>query len=72
MSHNKGFHFLDVHWALNKKSHLFKDGLQINGEGVGTLGTCVSIAIKVQFWTKRSEPSSSGNEEGVPPLTAAL
>ena len=47
MSHNKGFHFLDVYWAFNEKPHLFKDGLHLNGEGAGILGTSVSIATQV-------------------------
>ena len=69
MSHNKGFHFLDVYWAFNEKPYLFKDGLHLNGEGAGILGTSVSIATEVHFWTKRSQPSLSRNGEGIPPPT---
>ena len=71
MSHDKGFNFLDVYWSFNEKPHLFKDGLHLNGEGTGILGTIVSIAIQVHFWTKRSQPSSSGNREGISPPTGA-
>ena len=71
MSHDKGFHFLDVYWAFNEKSIPFKDGLHLNDEGAGILGTSVSIATQVFFWTKRSKPSSLGNGEGVSPLTGA-
>ena len=56
MSHNKGFHFLDVYWAFNEKPHLFKDGLHLNGEGAGKLGTSVRIATQVHFWTKGPNP----------------
>ena len=66
MSHNKGFNFLDVYWAFNEKPHLFKDGLHLNGEGAGILGTSVSIATQVHFWIKMSQPSLSGNAEGIP------
>ena len=69
MSHNKGLHFLDVYWAFNEKPHLFKDGLHLKGKGAGILGTSVSIAIQVNFWTKRSHHSLSGNREGIPPPT---
>ena len=69
MTHYKEFHFLDVYWAFNEKPHLFKDGLHLNGEGAGILGTSVSIATQVHFWTKRSQPSLSGNGEGIPPPT---
>ena len=58
MSHDKGFHFLDVYWAFNEKPHVFKDGLHLNDEGVGILDTSVSMARQVYFWTKRSQPSS--------------
>ena len=54
MSHEKGFHFLDVYWAFNEKPYLFKDGLYLNGEGAWILGTSVNIATQVHFWTKRS------------------
>ena len=54
MSHDIGFHFLDVYWAFNEKPHLFEDGLHLNSEGAGTLFTCVSIATHVHFWTKTS------------------
>ena len=49
MSHDKGFHFLDVYWAFDEKSHLFKVGLHLNDEGAGILGTSVSIATQVHF-----------------------
>ena len=65
MSHDKRFNFSDVYWAFNEKPHLLKDGLHLNGEGAGILGTSVSIATQVCFWTKRSQPSSSGNGKGV-------
>ena len=71
MSHDKGIHFLDAYWAFNEKPHLFIDGLQLNGEGAGILGTSVCIAIHVHFWTKRSQPSSSGNGESLPPPKVA-
>ena len=71
ISHAKGFHFLDVYWVFNEKPHLFKDGLHHNGEGAGILGTNASIATQVHFWTKRSQPSTSGNGEGIPPPTGA-
>ena len=71
MSHDKGFYFLDVYWAFNEKPHLFKDGLHLNGKGAGILGASDSIATQVHFWTKRSQPSSSGNEEGFPPPMGA-
>ena len=69
MPHYKEFYFLDVYWAFNEKPHLFKDGLHLNGEGAGILGTSVSIATQVHFWTKGSQPSLSGNGEGIPPPT---
>ena len=52
MSHNKGFHFLDVYWAFNEKPHLFNCGLHLNGGGAGILGTSGSIATQVHFWTR--------------------
>ena len=69
MSYEKGFHFFDVYWAFDEKPHLFKDGLHLNDESSGILGTSVSLATQVHFWTKRSQPSSSGNGEGIPPPT---
>ena len=69
MSHNKGFHFLDVYCSFNGKPHLFKDGLHLNGEGAGILGTSVSIATHVHLWSKRSQLSLTGNGEGIPPPT---
>ena len=71
MSDGKGYHFLDVYWAFNENLHLFKCGLHLDGEGAGILGTCVSAATLVHFWTKRSQPLSSGNKEGVTPKTGA-
>ena len=35
-------------------------------------GTSVSIATQVHFWTKRSQHSSSGNGEGIPPQTGVV
>ena len=67
MSNDKGFHLFDVYLVFNEKSHLFKDGLHLNGEGAGILGTSVSIATQVHFWMKRSQLSSSGNGEGLQP-----
>ena len=46
MSHEKGFHFLDVywvHWVFNKKPHLFKDGLHLYGEGAA--GCLVPVLV---------------------------
>ena len=67
MSHKKGVYYR----AFNEKPHPFKDGLHLNGEGAGIVGTSVSIATQVHFWTKRCQPSSSGNGEAVPPPTGA-
>ena len=61
MSHDKGFYFVDVYCAFNEKVHIFKDGLD----------TSVSIATQVDFWTKRSQPSSPGKGEGLPPIMGA-
>ena len=69
MSHDKGFHFLDVYCAFDEKTHLFKDGLNLNDEGAGILSTSVSLATQVHFWTKKSQPTSSGNGEGIPSPT---
>ena len=55
MSHNKGFHFLDVYWAFNEKPHLFKDGLHLNGEGAGILGIIIIIIKKGQQCEARRE-----------------
>ena len=71
MSNDKGFHFLDVYWALNENLHYFKDGLHLNGEGAGICFTSVSIATQTHFWTKRSQPSLSGNGKGLPPQMGA-
>ena len=60
MSYDKVFHFLDVYWAFNEKPHLFKDGRHLNGEGAGILDTSVRIATQAYFWSKMSQPSSSG------------
>ena len=51
ISHNKGFNFLDVYWPFDGKPYLFKDGLHLNGEGAGILGTSVRIATQVHLWT---------------------
>ena len=71
MSHDKRFHFLDVYWAFNGKPHLFNDGLHLNGEGAGILGTSVTIGTQVHFWTKRSQSSSSENGKGLQPPMGA-
>ena len=41
---------------FNENPHLFKDGLYLNVEGDGILGTIVSIATQVHFWTKGPNP----------------
>ena len=71
MSHDQGFNFLDNYWAFNEMPHLFKDGLYLNGEGDGILGTSVSKATQVHFWTKRYLLSSSRNVKGIPPPMGA-
>ena len=42
MSHDKGFHFLDVYWAFNEKPNLFKDGLHLS---VRVLGYLVPVLV---------------------------
>ena len=64
MSHDKGFNLFYVYWTFNEKPHMLKDGLYLNGEGAGILGTSTSIATHVHFWTQRCQPSSSVNGEG--------
>ena len=59
MSHDQGFHLFDVYFAFKEKPYLFKDALHLNGEGAAILLTSVSIVTQVQFWIKRSKPSSS-------------
>ena len=58
--------FISSMYTGSEMSSVVEDGLHLKDEGA-----CVSIATHEHFWTKRSQPSSSGNGEGDPSPTGA-
>ena len=42
--------------------------VHLNRAGARTLGTCVSIATQVNFWSKRGAKPTANNENSLPTL----
>ena len=78
MSHDIGFHFLDVYWEFNEKAHLFEDGLHLNSEGAGILllvsNTCTFLDqdVPTLIVGKRGRRSTSNSTSMNKPSKCSL
>ena len=66
LSEKRGFTFLDLYWESEGKSHMSNNGEHLNRAGARTLGTCVSIATQVHFWSKRTPKPTAINQNSLP------
>ena len=57
---------LDLYWEFEGKAHMSNNGVHLNRAGARTLGTCVSIATQVHFWSKRRAKPTANNQNSPP------